>query len=220
MIAGSTLASRFIPTNIAGCVLWVDGDTGTGASWTDQSGSNNHLLQATGSKQPIIQSSVGNGHKAFRFDGIDDTMQAAFTLVQPETIFLVVRSVVIGAPSSDTLIDGVTNLSMFVGSDTTPQLQAYDGTSLVYAANAANKTFECLCITFNGASSNIRRKRASVASGNAGTSLNASGVSIGCAGGGGRPSNTDYAAVIVYNSALSASNIALVESYLTVRFAL
>ncbi len=46
------------------------------ASWSDLSVSNEPMLQASGSEQPLFKTNILNGLPSVRFDGIDDFMQA------------------------------------------------------------------------------------------------------------------------------------------------
>ncbi len=58
------------------------------SNWADQSGEDNHLLQATGTNQPLWSST------GVLFDGVDNLMKCvAFTLVQPEMLYLVLKQV-------------------------------------------------------------------------------------------------------------------------------
>lgn len=62
----------FVPTDIAGNVLWLRADLGitigTGVStWADQSGNSANATQATGSKQPTVASAQINGRDALHF---------------------------------------------------------------------------------------------------------------------------------------------------------
>jgi hypothetical protein len=66
-------------TTSATAFLWVNGDSGTVSSWTDQSTGNNPLLQATGNKQPTIVANALNGKSVFAFTGGQFMQTAAFT---------------------------------------------------------------------------------------------------------------------------------------------
>jgi hypothetical protein len=77
----------FIPRDISGCTLWLEGDKITGvadggaiSSWIDSSGFANHAVQATGAKQPTLKTDWFNGLPAVRFDGTDDTLVTAAAL--------------------------------------------------------------------------------------------------------------------------------------------
>ncbi|MGB7587490.1 MAG: hypothetical protein WBM00_02150, partial [Solirubrobacterales bacterium] len=61
---------------------------GACSEWADQSGNMRPLLQATASNRPTIRSDG-----SLLFDGVDNYLQAAFTLVQPFTIYLAFQQV-------------------------------------------------------------------------------------------------------------------------------
>ncbi len=48
----------------------ADGDPVGG--WVDQTGNGNHLVQSTGASRPVLKLAVVNGRNAVRFDGVDD----------------------------------------------------------------------------------------------------------------------------------------------------
>jgi hypothetical protein len=57
--------------------------------WADKLGSGRDLIQATAAKQPKWFVTDG-----ILFDGVDDSIKAAFTFIQPETIYLVFKPIV------------------------------------------------------------------------------------------------------------------------------
>ena len=63
------------PTNVAGCVLWLDAaDTGTYdgvsvAQWRDKSGLGHHVAQGDNAKQPSVSASALNGRNVLAFSG-------------------------------------------------------------------------------------------------------------------------------------------------------
>ena len=60
------------------------------SQWDDRSGSTNHLLQVVGTNQPLWTAD------GVLFDGVDNFMKCvAFTLVQPEFIYMVVKHVTV-----------------------------------------------------------------------------------------------------------------------------
>lgn len=73
------------------------------ATWTDRSGSLNHLAQATGANQPLVVAGILNGKKIVRFDGTTDYMsKASFVLNANEMTVYVVSS--LGAVGSNPMI--------------------------------------------------------------------------------------------------------------------
>jgi len=72
----------FVPTDIAGCQLWLKADAGITkdgnnyvSQWADQSGNNNHAVQATGSAQPLWVDNQLNGNPTLRFNGSSNNMK-------------------------------------------------------------------------------------------------------------------------------------------------
>lgn len=103
--------SGFVPTDIAGCVLWLRADGITGLSdgdavttWPDESGEGNDATQATTAKKPSYETGVLNGLPVVRFDGVDDLLQGSSDLTV-RTIFAVVKSDDL-APEYDGLVTG------------------------------------------------------------------------------------------------------------------
>ncbi len=85
------------PLRVPGLKLWVKADAGVavaGASvsaWTDQSGSGNHLVQATAASQPQLVPGGLNGLPVVRFDGAGDFMSFTTRLTTIRSVFWVIR---------------------------------------------------------------------------------------------------------------------------------
>jgi len=95
---------RFDPRKLPGLQLWLradavvyqdaarttratlDGDPVGG--WADQSGSSNHVSQATAGKRPTLKFAIQNGRAVVRNDGVDDLLVGTLALTQPLTVFL------------------------------------------------------------------------------------------------------------------------------------
>lgn len=62
----------------SGATLWLKADAGVTlessrvAQWNDQSGNNNHAVQGTSSRRPVLVSGAVNGKPTLRFDSADD----------------------------------------------------------------------------------------------------------------------------------------------------
>ncbi len=78
----------FVPTDVAGLELWLDGrdlvgaDGASIATWTKRAGASGaNAAQATGGNQPIVKSGANglNGQPVARFDGTDDYMLSTFS---------------------------------------------------------------------------------------------------------------------------------------------
>ncbi len=166
-------------TNLVGRWRAEDEPTGALASWTDLSGNGNHLLQATGAAQPINTASQLNGKAAVIFDGVDDFMQASFTLVQPEEVWVVYRS--------DTwelrgcISDGYNRISMLLDEfDTSPKIRIYDGAS-VYSTYSLG-AYHVARALYNGASSELSIDNETPVTGDAANVTDADGLTLGSRG--------------------------------------
>lgn len=77
LFAMTVRAAIEAPTNVPGCVLWLDAaDTGTYdgslvAQWRDKSGFGHHMTQGDAAKQPAVLPSALNGRNVLTFDGGD-----------------------------------------------------------------------------------------------------------------------------------------------------
>lgn len=219
----------FSPTDLSGCVLWLRADLGTiideagkVSQWNDQSGNNNHVTQVTGSNRPRLSSKESPiNRSAIVFDGINDFMQSgAFTLVQPETVFMVHECTPVGVVSTnDIVFDGRPTASMACGSTTGPTFTISANTSLTYASFVGNAVYAMACMVYNGAASSIRVNRAVVALGTVTEGASpANGVSLGgLAPSGTRNSFLRLAEFIVFNRVLTTVETNMVEMYLSTR---
>jgi len=109
----------------------------------------NDLLQATGSNQPIVNA---NG---ILFDGIDNFMKcAAFTLVQPEFIYMVVNQV--SWANFDYIFDGnTTNSGNLYQTGVSPEIAAVAGISSGRNDNLIIGIYGIVRILFDGVNSKL-----------------------------------------------------------------
>jgi hypothetical protein len=224
-----TIAPRRLigsPLEIPDCAMWLDAAVGVtidGSSlvsqWNDQSGNARNVTQGTGSRQPLKVASALNGLPAIRFDGVDDFMSASFTLAQPVTVFILYKSVTIGAASShDVVFDGNTNAAMTLFSQSTPTVLMYAGASgPTIGRRIADGVYARVTCTFNGAFSVLRVNGTIEAAGNVGAGT-PGGVFLGAglqsAGVGTRWANVEIAEFLVFARRLTDGEIAQVEAYL------
>jgi hypothetical protein len=90
----------FLPTDIAGCQLWLDAadattiSIGTGVSqWNDKSGNTRNAIQATAASQPAYITAGKNGLNLVRFDGSNDGMTGVyFAPTSLHSVFVVVKN--------------------------------------------------------------------------------------------------------------------------------
>ena len=199
-------------------VLWVDYQTNITKDgsdlvsvWGDKSGNGNDLLQAVGTNQPL-QTADG-----ILFDGVDNFMKAvAFTLVQPEIIYIVFKPVSWGV--NRTIFDGNSSLSgaLFQGGST-PELKMYAGSVSPVNANATIGTYHIARVLFNGASSKMIINETTPLTGNFGAS-NMGGFNLGQRGSGSSFSNIEVKEVIIRKIADTSPNEAEIYAYLSSKY--
>lgn len=192
----------------ANLAAWYDANLGitiaTGVSqWNDQSGNARHLLQATGGNQPSYTTDA-KGRNTLLFNGTTHYMKAtAFTLNQPETVYLVGTQVTVTA--NDTVFDGnALNTMRLYETGAAAQVQMYAGTGGPASTAWTAATPKVVACVFNGASSSIRVNTGAAGSGNAGAS-NAGGFTLGAAGNLGTQSNIQIYEVAIYSVAHDAA---------------
>lgn len=88
-------SSQFVPTQIAGCKLWLRADLGvTGSSpvtaWADQSGAGNNVVQGAGSVS-LNASSIG-GQKGMTFGGSASFTGSANAVTGARTLYVVAQA--------------------------------------------------------------------------------------------------------------------------------
>ncbi len=145
-------ASRpiFLPSDLAGLKLWCkfnSGITVAGAGvsqWDDVSGNDNHLKQGTDTNRPSKESDG-----SILFDGVDNYLKAdAFTLVQPETIYLLFKQVT--WTYLNRIFDGnILDSGMVFQTSTTPSLTSWAGAGGAVTADLAVDTYGAMAVGFD-----------------------------------------------------------------------
>src|SRR5215471_2103927 len=99
----------FSPASVTGLKLWVRAESLVSlannaaiATWKDESGKGNDLVQATGSKRPLYLTNV-EGLPAVSFDGTDDVLATAGNVLATDTHVVMV----VGRPSQGGNFDWV-----------------------------------------------------------------------------------------------------------------
>ena len=89
------------PPVTQGLELWYDastlttGDSQPVSTWSDLSGHTRDLTAATSSASPVMRLNAVNGHAALEFNGSNSLMKtygSTFTIAQPDTFFIVYKS--------------------------------------------------------------------------------------------------------------------------------
>lgn len=221
-------AAAWTPASIAGLKLWLDASQITGlndgdavATWSDLSGNGNSVAQGTASKRPTYQTAEINGLPVVRTDGVDDLIFCTSSIVvaQPLTLFVVAREnasssyLLDGGPSGSdrvALADYVTdgNFGMFAGSSTVTATQTKPIPLTLWRA------------VIDGANSSLFKNSVSFVTGNPGTQALSAGITLGARFDplGAFYGNYDFCEVLVYDTALSAGNLSLVETYLRAKW--
>lgn len=181
-------------------VLWVDATqnvTKNGSDlvslWGDKSGNGNDLVQATETNRPLWSAD------GILFDGVDNFMKAAaFTLVQPEFIYIVFKQVT--WTNGDYILDGNgTNVGYLRQLGVTPELQAYAWTASANDSNLSLNTYGIARVQFNGASSTFQINENTQITGNFGAA-NMGGFTLGSRGDNSTFGNIEVKEVIVRNT--------------------
>ena len=212
------------PIALTNLRAWFKSDVGTTiatgvSAWADQSGNGNNLVQATGSLQPALTSNAINGLPALTFDGADDTMTVAFALVQPATVFFVMRPITL--VGTRTYVDGgaVADTMAVAQAQLTPnRLRMTAGSVLTGATGIAAGSPGLVTAIFNGASSSLNSTDDAGITGNAGAGAGA-GLTVGSQFGGTLPVNAQIAEVIVMAAVATAGERAGIRSYIQQRYA-
>ena len=218
----------FDPLSISGLVMWIDSNdaaTFTYSSgvlvsqWNDKSVSGRHVSQGTTTKQPSrnTTSPTGKTTVAFSSARADWLTSAVITQAQPVTVFAHARYS--NVDTSNHQIQGNEGAGVPVLYTDSGVWKMYAGTPLS-SVTTDDASWHYFTAVYNGASSSLRLDGSQIASGDAGSS-GWSGQSwhIGEQGsGGGAPWDGDIAEVLVYNSVLSTTDRAAVESYLLTKW--
>ena len=214
----------FSPKNGGGTFkIWLKSDTGVsfdGSSlvsvWADQSGNGNDVVQATGSKQPLLIATQLDGKPSIRFDGIDDLLKAIdFSWAQPITLYMVFRRIAFG--NNDLLFFGKTSGSIQEYSPPSNSLRLSAGTSLNYDSVWVIGTAMIGTMIYNGVTSVFQKNDVAEFTGDVGAG-DLDGASIGAHPGGSLWSNTEYFEIIGYGGAHTTDQRTRIKAYLATRY--
>lgn len=148
------------------------------SQWDDISGNGRHLKQATETNRPTLEADG-----SITFDGADNYLKCdAFTLNQPETIYLLFKQVT--WTNAEYIFDGnATATGRVLQSPTTPSLLPTAPTSMTANANLEVDTYGVLAVVFNSTSSVHQINNTTPVTGDAGTN-NMGGFTLGARGAG------------------------------------
>ncbi len=207
-------SGALIPQSFANMEAWYRFGAGitvaTGVSvWADQSGkTGRNLLQATGGNQPALQSDG-----SILFDGVAHFLKsAAFTLNQPNTVYLRFRQVT--WTNNDIIMDGVGATSRLFQGGVTPQIFQNAGSIGSADGDLAVNAYGSLASVFSGAASILQVNNGTPITSNAGTN-NPGGFTLGASAAGAAPGNIQVKEVIIYSAAHDATTRNTIISYLS-----
>lgn len=211
------LRAPWTPKRLPNLAAWfrfgqgITSAAGAVSQWADQSGNGRHLKQATGAAQPALQADG-----SILFDGTSDFLKCdAFTLAQPETVYVLFKQITWTLNSY--IFDGDGAASGILSQrGTSPELATYAGSSVVANnSNLAVGVYGAVATVINGASSLIQVNNTTPTTGNPGVS-NMGGFTIGGRGDGTTEwGNIQFKEAIVYAAAHDAVTRARVIAYLS-----
>lgn len=178
--------------------------------WKDLSGSNNPLNQATGTSQPKWQST------GILFDGVDNYMKAPVVRNQPQTIYVVLKTVTWG--SSDYYISGnnLGSAMQLLSEGGSPNIRCYNGANSGLTPTTIG-AFVIIRIVFNGANSSLQVNNAAAVTGNFGAN-NGITICIGSYGTTDGASNIEVKEAIFRNAADDAATQISIYNYLANKY--
>ena len=221
---GSWEVVTFVPTDIAGCLLWLRSDLGITkdgsdkvSQWADQSGNSNHASQSTDSKKPIWTANQLNSNPSLIFT---NTSQQYLSLVSNISLNALTCFVVWKASNAGGLVFGGANGDGFY---------RYTSTN-IRLRTAANETYAQFTVTNLGNYSIIVVHRNADS---AFFTLRQNGVEKATDDAVVGNMNTDYigyrdgfylnGGIVecgLYNSNIGSTNISTLENYLNGRYAI
>lgn len=224
--------SFFVPTQLAGCVLWLRADlgitlnSGNVSGWADQSGHGNNASQINTMNQPPYVQSQMNGQPALRGDGAHFGMvTSAFTLGASATLFVATQ------PSTGTqstyarMLEQQYSLTYYLGSDvngTAYKLIVNNNSAPYGTANGGTVTSGANTIVageYLSPTGTLYVNGASVGTGTfTAPSNDNQAVSIMQSFQAAQWWNGYFAEAIIYNRALSTSELNSVHQYLGARY--
>jgi hypothetical protein len=191
--------------------------SGAVSQWTDLSGNGRHLTQATSSRRPTVKAAEKNGLNVIYFDGgAKGLVTSSLTLNNPITVFVVVKMYSLNSYTS--IYDGLNNNEANVAGNSGNQIQLYTQ-GFVGGMTASTNTWYRITHVMNEGSS-FDRRNDTVTSNWSDNSITMGGLRIGEGDGGGENGNMDIAEVIVFNKALSTSEINSINSFLSSKWAI
>ena len=177
----------------------------------------NHILNTGLTDRPLLKTSAVNGHSAVQFDGTNDILGASFTLADPMTLFLLIRT--------DTWVSGDEfvahgNVAIYYAVST-PTIKSFPGTGTGNANNDLSVgAWGILCYRYSGADSSLRTLRVNAGTGILAGSGSSNMAGVGLGGETGAFAAFSIARAAVYNTALSNTDETTVRDAFNTRYAI
>lgn len=219
-------AAPFSPDDIAGIQLWLDASDSatitiaTGVSqWDDKSGNSRHASQATGSKQPTVNTAAQNGLDTIRFTSANSQeMALAGTDISVDSAYTIAFVGQRAGPSGTNeiaLLGAAGSRGLWWNSGT--DLTVYNSTNYAQAAIASTVYNSIIC-TLTGSTGAIYLNGTLQTTNIGAFSLAAVWDTLGHIAQNGIYTNADIAEVIVYDTVLSSGDRTSVQDYLKAKW--
>lgn len=209
----------FSPTDIAGLIRWYKSDSlalsdnDPVATWTDEGSDLDDAVQATSGNRPIFKTGIINGKGVVRFDGSDDWLDAAAVVTSAVTLFMVIAPAG-GIVTSWNALETENNSSYWRFDDGDGYWGAFRSARINSYPTGVPNTGTNLFTLVSSASTYEARINGVSEGAQSANFYEGSIFRIGANAGGAIAFSGDMAEILVYNSALSGGDIALVETYL------
>lgn len=213
------------PAQLTSLKAWYKSDTGVTetsgkvSQWDDQSGNANHLTQANADQRPVKTASALNGYPSIDFDGIDDIMKtAAFTLDQPETVFVIFKQNT--WTDGDRVFDGFYgNFGGLLQNGSSPGLRQYYGDfGPGPNTDMTLSQYKLFTAIFNSTNSILQVNNGTQSGPGGNGALNMGGFTLGAFGDGGSNSDISVVEVVVMGAAASDAERTAMKTYVTERY--
>lgn len=197
-------------------------DTAPVGRWADTLSGLNHHLDVLGGAgtRPILKLNQINGYPSIRFDGVDDILQALYTLAQPQTVLLVAKQLVIGGANTHDFICSGGDDYAGLAQDDAPRHYLYKGLNATLGTGVViDSQWGLLTLVFNGTSNALRvngvqESTYDAAAGDPG-GLTLGGTHIAT-----RWTNVEFAAAFQYSGAITGTDLDYLEAGLMNKYGL
>jgi hypothetical protein len=190
--------------------------SGRVSQWTDLSGNNRHLTQATTARRPEVKVSEKNGLDVIYFDGAQrGLVSQAETLTNPVTIFFVVKMYSLASYSS--IFDGINNNEANITGNSNNTISIYTQGFIGGLSPVSTATWYYVTFKLDGANSGNQLNSNAMIDFSDG-SVNLGGLRIGEGDNGSENAHMDIGEFAIFNRALSTSEIASITSYLSAKW--